>query len=153
MMLRGHREVGVNMRRTCCMVLLSLIAGAPLLFGQQTADVGMCAGLTNYRMPGYSIRIAKAEQVPAAAPGTVRLSPVSPATLAVALPQFCRVEGTIDPHTGADGKNYAIGFALALPANWNGRFLFQGGGGLNGNVAAPLGAGAAGDDPALARGF
>ena len=42
--------------------------------------------------------------------------------------------------TGSDGKPYAIGFAVALPENWNGRFLFQGGGGLNGNVGLPIGA-------------
>ena len=51
------------------------------------------------------------------------------------------------------GAMYGIGFALALPENWNGRFLFQGGGGLNGSVQAPLGASAAGDAPALQRGF
>jgi feruloyl esterase len=69
------------------------------------------------------------------------------------LPAHCKLEGTIDPHKGADGKDYAIGFALALPDAWNGRFLLQGGGGLNGNVGAPVGPVAAGDRPALARGF
>ena len=59
----------------------------------------------------------------------------------------------LDRRTGADGKSYGIGFALALPGDWNGRFLFQGGGGLNGNVGAPLGAAGAGGTPALARGF
>lgn len=69
------------------------------------------------------------------------------------LPVYCRIDATIDPRTGVGGKPYGIGFAVALPANWNGGFLFQGGGGLNGNVANPLGAQAAGDTPALARGF
>ena len=69
------------------------------------------------------------------------------------VPAFCHVEGVIDQRTGVDGKPYAIGFALALPDEWNGRFLFQGGGGLNGNVALPLGSQATGDMPALARGF
>ena len=59
----------------------------------------------------------------------------------------------IDRRTGAAGRTYGIGFALALPENWNGRFLFQGGGGLNGNVGNPLGTQATGDTPALARGF
>jgi feruloyl esterase len=54
---------------------------------------------------------------------------------------------------GADGKSYGIGFALALPGDWNGRFLFQGGGGLNGNVGFPVGAQASGGTPALVRGF
>jgi len=40
-----------------------------------------------------------------------------------------------------------------LPGDWNGRFLFQGGGGLSGTVQMPLGNTAAGDRPALTRGF
>ena len=63
------------------------------------------------------------------------------------------MEGVINQRTGVDGKPYGIGFALALPDQWNGRFLFQGGGGLNGSVALPLGSQAAGEMPALARGF
>lgn len=65
----------------------------------------------------------------------------------------CRVEGVIDARTGRDGKPYGIGFAVALPADWNGRFLFQGGGGLNGSVQPPQGAQYAGERPALQRGF
>ena len=61
--------------------------------------------------------------------------------------------GVLDRRTGADGKTYGIGFALALPGDWNGRFLFQGGGGLNGTVRLPLGNTAAGRQTALARGF
>ena len=45
----------------------------------------------------------------------------------------------LDRRTGADGKPYGIGFALALPGEWNGRFLFQGGGGLNGSVRLAAG--------------
>jgi feruloyl esterase len=87
----------------------------------------------------------------AAAGVTPSAGPVAPGR--EPLPAYCKVEGTIDPHKGADGKDYAIGFALALPDAWNGRFLLQGGGGLNGTVGAPIGPVAAGDHPALARGF
>src|SRR5690606_2674788 len=69
------------------------------------------------------------------------------------LPAHCRVEGAVDRRTGVGGKPYAIGFALGLPDEWSGRFLFQGGGGLNGTVNPPIGAQAAGNTPALARGF
>ena len=54
---------------------------------------------------------------------------------------------------GSGGVEYGIRFALALPDDWTGQFLFQGGGGLNGSVNPPLGAAAAGERPALARGF
>jgi hypothetical protein len=96
-----------------------------------------CDQLTKFKIPGTELAIAKAESVAAASP----------------LPAYCRVDGTIDPRTGVGGKPYGIGFAVALPGNWNGGFLFQGGGGLNGSVARPLGAQAAGDTPALARGL
>jgi feruloyl esterase len=69
------------------------------------------------------------------------------------MPAYCRVEGVIGARTGNDGKAYGIRFALAMPEHWNGRLLYQGGGGLNGAVIPPSGASAAGDTPALARGF
>ncbi|HTC36860.1 MAG TPA: tannase/feruloyl esterase family alpha/beta hydrolase [Bryobacteraceae bacterium] len=112
-----------------------------------------CADMLKYQAPGVKLAITKADATPAAAPGTLRISPNFPGTIPVAVPAFCHVEGVMDQRTGVDGKPYGIGFALALPDEWNGRFLFQGGGGLNGNVALPLGSQAAGDMPALARGF
>jgi feruloyl esterase len=96
------------------------------------------------------VTIASARHVDAA-PARASAAPGAPPT--PALPSHCRLEGTIDPHRGADGKVYAIGFAMALPDDWNGRFLLQGGGGLNGNVGNPIGPVAAGNRPALARGF
>jgi hypothetical protein len=69
------------------------------------------------------------------------------------LPPHCRVTGSFEHRTGVDGREYAIGFAINLPESWNGRFLFQGGGGLNGVVREPIGAQAAGDRSALSRGF
>src|SRR6185436_1035571 len=75
------------------------------------------------------------------------------ADAAKSLPAHCRVSGVLDPRSGRAGQAYGIGFAIALPAKWNGRFLFQGGGGLNGSVAPPLGAQFAGEHSALERGF
>lgn len=48
------------------------------------------------------------------------------------LPGHCVVTGAINPRVGVDGKDYAIGFQLSLPDQWNGRFLFIGGGGNDG---------------------
>ena len=69
------------------------------------------------------------------------------------LPPHCHVAGSFEHRIGVNGVEYAIGFALNLPEDWNGRLLFQGGGGLNGAVREPVGAGAAGAQSALARGF
>src|SRR5688572_21892930 len=113
-----------------------------LLVSHITSAAQTCAGLTKFSMPGHRVVIRQAQEVAASAPE------VSPA-----VPAHCRVDGVIDERTGRDGKPYAIGFAVALPAKWNGRFLFQGGGGLNGSVQPPLGGAYAGDRSALARGF
>jgi feruloyl esterase len=42
---------------------------------------------------------------------------------------------------------------MRLPSNWNGRFLYQGGGGNDGIVRPAVGPQATADKPALARGF
>ncbi len=74
-----------------------------------------------------------------------------------ALPAHCIVRGVIDPRTGAGGVVFGTGFELRLPANWNRRFLFQGGGGLDGAVLSAVGPmpvrGARGRPSALARGY
>ncbi len=57
-----------------------------------------------------------------------------------ALPEHCEIVGKLDERTGIDGQSYAINFRLRLPADWNGRFFFQGGGGSNGTVGDALGA-------------
>jgi pimeloyl-ACP methyl ester carboxylesterase len=125
------------MRKLTLFCALLTIA-APLALAQNR-----CAGMLKFQLQGVPLAITKAEPIPASAPGATR----------AALPAFCRVDGVINQRKGSDGKSYGIGFALALPDQWNGRFLFQGGGGLNGNVAPPLGSQAAGETPALARGF
>ncbi len=125
-----------------------LVLSAPFALAQIR-----CADMLKYQADGMPLTITQADATPASAPNTLRISPNFPGTVASAVPAFCKVEGVINQRTGADGKSYGIGFALALPDQWNGRFLFQGGGGLNGSVALPLGSQAAGDTPALARGF
>jgi hypothetical protein len=120
---------------------------------QGIAPSGKCGDLVNLQIPGSEMVITKAEEVPTAPAGTVRASMLAPDMILVEIGSYCRADGVIDSRTGFDNKHYAIGFAIALPDHWNGRFLFQGGGGLNGSINPPLGAQAAGDAPALARGF
>lgn len=114
----------------------------------QAQSASSCADLTSLKLDG--VEITKAAVIPAGT--TVRepyLSYTGP------LPSHCRVDGVIHRRTGVGGTEFGIGFALALPESevWNGDFMMQGGGGSNGVIGYPLGAGYAGDKPALVRGF
>lgn len=70
----------------------------------------------------------------------------------VPMPEHCLVVGEINPRIGVNGVAYGIKFQLRLPLNWNGRFQFQGGGGVDGSVPAAFGTLRAGVTPALAQG-
>lgn len=106
-----------------------------------------CSALLKFSMPDVVVNDAKH-----VASGTITLSSAGqPQSLQ--MPDHCRVDGVIGAHTGGDGKPYGIRFAVAMPDKWNGRLLYQGGGGLNGSVRPPVGAVAAGPEPAVARGF
>ena len=141
-------------RATLLSCLALMLASSSFAQAQNgIAPVQKCADLVNLKIAGTNVQTTKTEAVPITPAGTLRTPSLTPATVPVAIPAYCRVDGEIDPRTGFEGKHYAIGFEIALPDNWNGRFLFQGGGGLNGNIIPPLGLPGAGNDPALARGF
>lgn len=68
--------------------------------------------------------------------------------------EHCIVTGRLQPRTGRDGRPYETRFELRLPTNWNGRFLYQGGGGNDGSVAPAVGRNTgAFPETGLARGF
>jgi feruloyl esterase len=124
--------------RTMTAVFSSLVLCAPVAAAQTPPTTpAACDALRQLQVPGVALAVTTAEWSPPSG----------------SLPAHCRLDGVIDRRTGAGGVAYGIGFALALPQDWNGRFLFQGGGGLNGSVRPPLGASAAGDRSGLARGF
>ncbi|MCA0212640.1 MAG: tannase/feruloyl esterase family alpha/beta hydrolase [Proteobacteria bacterium] len=52
----------------------------------------------------------------------------------------CLVKGAMHKRKGSDGRDYAIAFEMRLPRNWNGRFYYQGNGGLDGAVRPAEGA-------------
>lgn len=106
-----------------------------------------CAALISFKAP--NIEITKSSEIVA---GTTEPNPWGPGHSAP-LPAYCRVEGVINRRTGVGGEEFGITFALAMPDKWNGDFLMQGGAGSNGVVMPPLGLNAAGDTPALMRGF
>jgi len=86
-----------------------------------------CAALTAMRIDRTSISSATT------ASADVKIGPFGPQ------PAHCVVEGEIDKHTGADGVEYGDRFQLRMPEQWNGRFLFQGGGGLDGTLSPAVG--------------
>src|SRR5690606_36272279 len=94
-----------------------------------------CEGLAALDTPAF--RVDTAEWVPADA----------------SLPAHCLLRVTLNPRPSSiDSVSLGIGFELRLPLEWNGRFLFQGGGGLNG-VPNPALGNVPGAPSALARGF
>lgn len=110
---------------------------------------GTCDDLLQFKLPGYDVVINEAKIV---SDSKMAPNPYGSPVYDGVIPEYCRVDGELDKRTGYGGKPFAIGFAIAMPKEWNGRFLFQGGGGLNGTVADPMGA-QNGGIPALARGF
>ena len=122
------------MDKTVGLVMLLLYCAALPAAAQSTARGPQeCAALRNLQLPGVALSEISAEWIPAGpAP-----RPFAPPPATNALPAYCRLQGTLDRRKGVDGQQYGIGFALALPAAWNGRFLFQGGGGFNGVLAPP----------------
>jgi len=127
-----------------CAMFSLIIAFAASAFAQPKDS---CTTLMDVKVPG--VEITRAAHVDA---GSTEPIPWNQSRSAP-LPAYCRVEGVINRRTGVGGEEFGITFALAMPDKWNGDFLMQGGGGSNGVVIAPLGLNAAGDMPALMRGF
>jgi pimeloyl-ACP methyl ester carboxylesterase len=139
----------------CALAMATIAAGlatAPAIAQPTRSLASRCDALAGLRITGMEITSTKrAAPIPAR---TIAMPSRGPNDfIEAAFPAHCRVEGMINRRKGAGGTEYGIGFALALPDDWNGRFLFQGGGGFNGTVADPYGLTAAGDEPALTRGF
>jgi pimeloyl-ACP methyl ester carboxylesterase len=115
----------------CRFMALALIGGACIGEAQAEDFAARCAAL-GAGVDGAG-RIVEAQFAPA---GDVPLPP--PSTGAPA-PDHCLVRGKINERTGVDGKPYAIGYELRLPARWNGKFFFQGGGGVDGVLRPAVG--------------
>lgn len=59
-------------------------------------------------------------------------------------PAHCIITGTMEPRMGnglqgSTEQAYAIGFEMRLPVDWNGRYLYQANGGLDGRVNKAVG--------------
>jgi feruloyl esterase len=135
--------------------LTTVIAAAVLAGRAQAQNVqtqgsleDRCAALAQGGVDG----VEKAEFHPLAdAPPPPPFLPPNPPGLKI--PAHCEISGAIDKRTGIDGQSYAIRYHLRLPAQWNGRFLFEGGGGTNGTVGSALGMIGFDRPPAIALGY
>lgn len=105
-----------------------------------------CRELGNVAVPGLRI-----DEVKWVAPGPATLP--SPGGAQVVLPAHCLFQGTFEPRTGPGGQRFGIGFELRLPSEWQGKWVFQGGGGLDGVLAPSYGVAGGANPPALVRGF
>ncbi len=126
-------------------IFLKGAASAALSFvclGAQ-AQAPDCAALASKATPGIKLQTEWIEANTVRPPG---------ATTGPLLEGHCRATGRMNERTGADGKPYHIGFEIRLPLTWNGRFLYQGGGGNDGIVRPAVGPQAA-PGYALNRGF
>ncbi|MBK6649453.1 MAG: tannase/feruloyl esterase family alpha/beta hydrolase [Betaproteobacteria bacterium] len=106
----------------------------------QTTD---CLGFAAQAPAGVSLSL---EQI---AGDSVRPPNVTAGPLLAA---HCKLSGRMAERIGQDGKPYHIGFEMRLPTQWNGRLLYQGGGGNDGVVRPAVGPQAA-PGYALNRGF
>ncbi|WP_321454418.1 tannase/feruloyl esterase family alpha/beta hydrolase [uncultured Cohaesibacter sp.] len=113
-----------------------------------------CEALADFSM--RNVRIDNASLVPA---GELPADPNSAMTggskRALSVGSHCLVEGKIKDRAGVGGQ-YGIRFQFRAPIDWNGRFLFQGGGGMDGFIAPAIGSipvNTTTATPALARGY
>jgi feruloyl esterase len=109
------------------------------------------AGRMSGRWPDSTTQIISTDliaagKLPTNIPGT-------PTVQMVNVPEHCELQASVQQRLGEGGQHYAIRFHLRLPTDWNGRFLFQGGGGSNGVVGDALGNYSPTAAPALTQGF
>ena len=138
-----------SIARGAPLVALALFAFEPAS-GDEADSRAACEALAALDAPGF--RVDSAEWVEAAAAADPAPAPGPPQARAPAL-AHCLFRVTLDARPSSiEGVSLGIGFELRLPLDWNGRFLFQGGGGLNGALNPAFG-NVSGAASALERGF
>ena len=133
-MSRSHAQTPWRLAAAAAAAALSACGGdndLPVLAAASPGSyTGSCADLTGRIGTLANTRITAASAVAA---GTLTVA-------GQAVPEHCLVTGKMHERTSVvDGKAYAISFELRLPRNWNGRFLHQGNGGIDGTVLPAIG--------------
>lgn len=121
--------------------------GMAKLTEAKPAQLSACTTLAaNFKFA--NTRIESAETIASGKLGT------GAQTTAYNAPEHCLVKGKMHERKGVNDQDFAIGFEMRLPKDWNGRFYYQANGGIDGVVQLALGA--LGGGPltgALAQGF
>jgi len=136
----------------CALSTLALSACTTVPNAGQLAS--SCASLASHAIaPGVIGLPSGKASVTAAVLTPASAATANGSTFAPALPQFCKVSGTI---ASRDPAAQAIHFQLNLPTTWNGKALQYGGGGFNGVLItglAPLRDAAPDDALPISRGY
>jgi len=98
----------------------------PVTVSAAAPAVADCAALQGLAAPDFVIHEAR---LVAAGPAPGFQAANDPPA---ELPEHCLMRATLSPRTGTHGESFGIGFELRLPVAWNGRFLFEGGAGMDG---------------------
>lgn len=134
---------------------LVTVPARALIVAAVVSSLGACRG-TNGPAPAPAATLAEKCTGPALSPAA-GLTIVSAQVVEAANgePAHCLVQGRFNERSGQYGQTYAIQFLLRLPdvPSWNGRFLFEGGSGSDGNLGEAKGGSGTGTRNALARGF
>lgn len=134
-----------------CLSLLMMFPVEKTFGSDKKANTSRCSAFVELAEKGFVVE--KAEIVPAGpAPAPDGSGVVN--GRGETLPEHCLIQGMLNPRVGAGGRKFGLGFDLRMPTEWNGRFAFQGGGGMDGVLAPALGDIFGSVTPsALARGF
>ncbi|MRW93261.1 tannase/feruloyl esterase family alpha/beta hydrolase [Duganella sp. FT80W] len=147
-----------NQRRNAALRLLPLTLALALAVphaARASEDfAARCRAMGQYS--DGDLKVTTAQLVPAGPAPALPFSQPGGAAKPLQLPEHCLVQASFEQRAGVGDKPYAIRMELRLPPDWNGRFLFQGGGGMNGFVPPAIGANSNAQSaypPALHRGF
>jgi len=130
----NHFAFRAFLRTSLALLALALSACTTVPDAGQLA--ASCASLRGHAIAPDAIALPSGK----ASVSSAVLAPASAATMNAgafqpALPQFCKVSGTI---ASRDPAAQAINFQLNLPTTWNGKALHYGGGGFNGVLITGL---------------
>src|SRR5580704_11892965 len=138
------------------LLIVQPVWAGPTASTTKTTDLAKrCSALTQESATALGEPTARILTATLNARSEAHIDPAAPPWMGpiAAMPEHCEVIGVMRERTGADGQHYVVKYHLRLPLDWNGRFLFQGGGGTNGMLGLANGALQPGMPTALERGF